>query len=594
MTPEKFIAPIATPEKNRQEVGDYFLGKTLGQGTSACVKIGVHKLTGERVAIKIIPKAYLAANIPAQRSVQREIAIMKLMKHPYIVSLLDVIDLPESSDLYLVLEYIEGGELFDYLISQGRLNEEEARKYFQQILTGLEYCHKHLICHRDLKPENLLLDKNMNIKIADFGMASLQPAGSLLETSCGSPHYASPEVVNGFAYDGSASDVWSCGVILYALLSGSLPFDYDDIRQLLRKVKRGKYKIPSHISCEAKDLIQKILVINPGKRLTLKEVQIHPWYTVSLIPSINVVPDPPMAIDGILKSTIDIDGEILEALKALWTELSTRQIKEELLSKENNMQKVTYMLLKRYNDTQSKTKKSSVNHLKDQLHAVHPKKLTATSPKRNRRPVTICTLPANTEPMPGMEDVIEKYEKRKPPKILHRQSFPQNFQPGTTPKEGPCEDKKIKNYRAPLAFTAKKKQDQINSWLSPVIGRFYNKPQYLPNIQTDQSRAKIPSLFRQKLHDIPRSKKVFYYEDAYTFDQSNKKSRQAKVEPKGFESPVIESHPKRSSRLLEFFSLKAPKVCTMECQAVDQKEVLEKLSRFLHKVRVSFFFIAAV
>ncbi|KAG1441092.1 hypothetical protein G6F56_011637 [Rhizopus delemar] len=177
--------PLSPGKRPRQEIGEYWLGKTLGQGTSGCVKIGIHKLTGEKVAIKIIPKSYLASNLSAERSVKREIAVMKLMKHPYIISLLDVIDLSDSPNLYLVLEYVQGGELFEYLIINGKLSEEEARKYFQQIITGLDYCHRHLICHRDLKPENLLLDEEKNIKIADFGMASLQPTGSLLETSCG-------------------------------------------------------------------------------------------------------------------------------------------------------------------------------------------------------------------------------------------------------------------------------------------------------------------------------------------------------------------------------------------------------------------------
>lgn len=134
------------------------------------------------------------------------------------------------------MELVEGGELFDYLVKKGRLSENEAVGFFQQIIMGLEYCHRHLICHRDLKPENLLLDKYRNVKIADFGMASLQPPSVMLETSCGSPHYASPEVIKGIKYDGKLSDIWSCGIILYALVTGNLPFDDENIRKLLNKV----------------------------------------------------------------------------------------------------------------------------------------------------------------------------------------------------------------------------------------------------------------------------------------------------------------------------------------------------------------------
>ncbi|KAI9028167.1 kinase-like domain-containing protein [Phycomyces nitens] len=336
--------------RRRKDIGDYWLGKTLGRGSSGRVKIGIHKITGEKVAVKIIAKSHLASNVSVEKAVKREIAVMKLINHPNIMSLIDVIDLSDSPNLYLILEYVQGGELFEYLVSQGRLSESEARKYFQQIIFGLDYCHRHLICHRDLKPENLLLDKEKSIKIADFGMASLQPTGSLLETSCGSPHYASPEIVNGIPYDGSASDIWSCGIILYALLSGHLPFDDDNIRQLLNKVKVGKYKMPEHFSDNAKDLIQSILVIDPAKRLTMKQVQEHPWFTIDPPANPSTLPDPPTAeeIGRPVSDASEIDDRILATLKDLWTDLTAENVIEALLNKEYNMQKVTYVLLQRH------------------------------------------------------------------------------------------------------------------------------------------------------------------------------------------------------------------------------------------------------
>lgn len=196
---------------------------------------------------------------------------------------------------YLILEHVSGGELFDYLVKKGRLTPKEARKFFRQIISALDFCHKHSICHRDvsnlfalempflisclflsltwqLKPENLLLDDKNNIKIADFGMASLQMEGAMLETSCGSPHYACPEVIRGEKYDGRRADVWSTGVILYALLVGALPFDDDNLRQLLEKVKRGVFHIPHFVPPDIQELLRGMIEVDPDKRLTVSGV----------------------------------------------------------------------------------------------------------------------------------------------------------------------------------------------------------------------------------------------------------------------------------------------------------------------------------
>ncbi|KAI8363642.1 kinase-like domain-containing protein [Mortierella sp. GBAus27b] len=249
-------------------VGPYSLVETLGKGSSGCVKLARHRRTNEQVAIKIIPKASLENRAAVHRGIEREIAIMKLINHPHVIRLYDVYE--TDKELFLVMEYVSGGELFDFLVEKGRLTESEARRFFQQIIVGLAFCHKRKICHRDLKPENLLLDDHMNVKIADFGMASLQKSGRLLETSCGSPHYASPEVVTGMKYDGSASDIWSCGVILYALLTGHLPFDDENIRQLLSKVKAGKFYMPTDVSKDAQDLISRMLTVNPKRRISVR------------------------------------------------------------------------------------------------------------------------------------------------------------------------------------------------------------------------------------------------------------------------------------------------------------------------------------
>ncbi|XP_032300730.1 serine/threonine-protein kinase BRSK2 isoform X12 [Coturnix japonica] len=245
-----------------------------GSTVLGLVKLGVHCVTCQKVAIKIVNREKLSESVLMK--VEREIAILKLIEHPHVLKLHDVYE--NKKYLYLVLEHVSGGELFDYLVKKGRLTPKEARKFFRQIISALDFCHSHSICHRDLKPENLLLDEKNNIRIADFGMASLQVGDSLLETSCGSPHYACPEVIRGEKYDGRKADVWSCGVILFALLVGALPFDDDNLRQLLEKVKRGVFHMPHFIPPDCQNLLRGMIEVDASKRLTLEHIQKHIWY----------------------------------------------------------------------------------------------------------------------------------------------------------------------------------------------------------------------------------------------------------------------------------------------------------------------------
>eukprot|EP00835_Amoeboradix_gromovi_P003072 NODE_191_length_15469_cov_0.243071.p4 type:complete len:510 gc:universal NODE_191_length_15469_cov_0.243071:10902-12431(+) len=326
-----------------KRIGPYILGKTLGIGSTGRVKLGMHYKTKSRVAIKIVPKfpnkKGKSDDSSYFKKLEREITIMKLIRHDNIMTLHDVYE--TKDELFLVMELIEGGELFDYLVKKGRLGEEEARLFFQQILLGLDFCHRHLICHRDLKPENLLLDSNRNIKIADFGMARFQMDGKMLETSCGSPHYASPEIIKGIKYDGPPSDIWSCGVILYALLSGSLPFDDDNIRRLLAKVKAGVYQIPEHISSSAQNLIERMLVIDPKKRITMDEIFYHPWFTNDGKQGIarTQIPREIQEVEPIQ----DIDPEIVKNLTYLGWEES--ELVKPLISEDKNIEKIFYNLL---------------------------------------------------------------------------------------------------------------------------------------------------------------------------------------------------------------------------------------------------------
>ncbi|BGP55155.1 serine/threonine-protein kinase gin4 [Rhodotorula sphaerocarpa] len=334
-------------------VGPWRIGKTVGEGSSGRVKLAKHKMTGQYAAVKIVPKPRKKDHDRANKmllGIEREIVIMKLIEHPNVLRLLDVWE--TGSELYLIMEYVEGGELFDYLVRRKRLHADEARHYFQQIISGVDYCHRFNICHRDLKPENLLLDSEKNIKIADFGMAALEREGRLLETSCGSPHYASPEIVAGENYHGSSSDIWSCGIILYALLTGVLPFDHGDIRTLLSLVKRGEYYMPPELPTDAQDLIRKMLVVDPEKRIKMEDVLRHPWVTRK--PARLIYGQPPPAPPDVVQiarpvgSREEIDPEILSNLKTLWQGAGEEEIVQELLSPRKTWEKVFYCLLYRY------------------------------------------------------------------------------------------------------------------------------------------------------------------------------------------------------------------------------------------------------
>lgn len=354
------------PHTHPQKIGPWKLGKTLGRGATGRVLLGVHQTTGQKAAVKVVSKSELGdmgdnTGAPATRTetgslpygIEREIIIMKLLTHPNVLRLYDVWE--TSKALYLVLEYVEGGELFDLLVERGPLHEQEAVKYFRQIILGTAYCHALGICHRDLKPENLLLDASLNVKLADFGMAALESNGKLLETSCGLPHYAAPEIVLGLKYHGAASDVWSCGVILFALLTGRLPFDDENIRNLLLKVQAGSFEMPLDLSPDAQDLIWRMLTVDPNDRITTSQVLNHGLLAKYTVPnedliSVKSLPHPDTAHRS-LGSRKNIDRQILENLVILWNKRSEEDIIRCLLADGANPEKTFYALLLRYRHT---------------------------------------------------------------------------------------------------------------------------------------------------------------------------------------------------------------------------------------------------
>ncbi|CAE7943615.1 KIN10 [Symbiodinium necroappetens] len=267
---------MATPKGMRaKSIGHYILGKTIGEGTFGKVKLGTHILTGEKVAVKILEKERIVDVADVER-VAREIHILKLVQHPHIIQLYEIIETPRQ--LYLIMEYCPGGELFDYIVAQGRVKEREACRFFHQIMAGVEQIHRMNVVHRDLKPENLLLDEQRNIKIVDFGLSNTYQDGQLLKTACGSPCYAAPEMVAGQRYVPSRCDIWSCGVILFALVCGYLPFEDQNTSALYRKILNADYQAPKFISESARDLIARMLNTDPEQRYTTPKIRSHAWY----------------------------------------------------------------------------------------------------------------------------------------------------------------------------------------------------------------------------------------------------------------------------------------------------------------------------
>ncbi|XP_051148755.1 CBL-interacting serine/threonine-protein kinase 6-like [Andrographis paniculata] len=272
---------MASEEKCSALLGKYELGRLLGHGTFAKVYHARNLQSGKSVAMKVVAKEKVI-RVGMMEQVKREISVMKMMHHPNIVELHEV--MASKTKIYFAMEYVRGGELFAK-IAKGRLREDAARSYFQQLISAIDFCHSRGVYHRDLKPENLLLDEEGNLKVTDFGLSAFSDhlrQDGLLHTTCGTPAYVAPEVIGKKGYDGSRADIWSCGVILYALLAGYLPFQDDNIVNMYRKIYRGDFKCPPWFSPESRRLITKMLDPNPSTRITIAKVMDSSWFKKSL------------------------------------------------------------------------------------------------------------------------------------------------------------------------------------------------------------------------------------------------------------------------------------------------------------------------
>ncbi|GLT26207.1 hypothetical protein SLA2020_012890 [Shorea laevis] len=265
-----------------KKVGKYELGRTIGEGTFAKVKYARNMETGESVAAKILAKSTILKHRMVDQ-IKREISIMKIVRHPNIVRLHEV--LASRMKIYIILEFVSGGELFDKIVHQQKLPENECRGYFQHLIDALAHCHSKGVYHRDLKPENLLLDSYGNLKVSDFGLSALAQQGvGLLQTTCGTPNYVAPEVLGNQGYDGAAADVWSCGVVLFVIMAGYLPFNDTDLPTLYKKINAAEYSCPIWFSPGARSLIQKILDPNPQTRIQIDGIRKDPWFRKHYVP----------------------------------------------------------------------------------------------------------------------------------------------------------------------------------------------------------------------------------------------------------------------------------------------------------------------
>ncbi|KAK4265453.1 hypothetical protein QN277_026505 [Acacia crassicarpa] len=291
-------------------VGKYKLGRTIGEGTFAKVKLAVNSINGQHVAIKILDKKMVMES-HLKYQVQREIRTMKLLNHPNIVKIHEV--LGTRTKIYIVMEYISGGQLSDKLSYAIKLNETEARKLFQQLIDAVDYCHNKGVYHRDLKPANLLLDSKGNLKLSDFGLSALRKPDNVLTTACGSPSYVAPELLWNKGYDGAAADVWSCGVILFELLAGRLPFDDHNLMNLYKKICRAEYMCPPWFTASQRKLIAKILEPRVTKRISMPEIVEDEWFQTDYVPACESECDQNNHIDDVNAAFDLVEENISEA-----------------------------------------------------------------------------------------------------------------------------------------------------------------------------------------------------------------------------------------------------------------------------------------
>ncbi|XXG61542.1 hypothetical protein AAC387_Pa05g0127 [Persea americana] len=284
----------------------YEMGRMLGQGTFAKVYHGRDIVSGQSVAIKIIDKEKVL-RVGLVEQIKREISVMRLVRHPNVVRLHEV--MASKTKIYFVMEYVKGGELFNKIL-KGKLKENDGRRYFQQLIGAIDFCHSRGVYHRDLKPENLLLDENGNLKVSDFGLSALvecRRKDGLLHTTCGTPAYVAPEVISKKGYDGAKSDIWSCGVVLFVLIAGYLPFHDSNLMEMYRKISKADFKCPFWFSPDLRRLLCRILDASPSTRITITKIMDNSWFKKGY-KQVELLPKDTTENPGIRTSIGDVDS----------------------------------------------------------------------------------------------------------------------------------------------------------------------------------------------------------------------------------------------------------------------------------------------
>ena len=313
----------------------YKVGRKLGEGMFSTVKLATHSLTGEKVAIKILEKTRISKAEDKER-INREISILKKLSHFNISKLYQVVE--TKLNIYLIQEYIEGKDFMEYLKKKGKLKEIEACKFYHQLISGLQYIHQCGIAHRDFKPENILLTNNNTIlKIIDFGLSNSYKKNQLLSTACGSPCYVPPEMVKEESYEGTLCDIWSSGIILYLMLCGKLPFYHEENDIMYEQILSGKFELPSYLSNNAKDILTKILEVEPRKRIKFEEIKSHPWF--------NLIDKNCLVHKGINinEDIIPVDEEIIQKMEKIG--FNKMEVRFNILKNFHNKVTTVYDLL---------------------------------------------------------------------------------------------------------------------------------------------------------------------------------------------------------------------------------------------------------
>ena len=320
------------PKRISDHDGRFLLGRILGTGSFSEVKLAVHTVTKLELAMKILNQKRIE-ELGTKEMVQREIDHLRICgAHPHLVRLYDVLEAPTNT--CLVMEFASGGELHEYIQKQksGRLPVSKSRSYFQQITSAIEYMHYKNVVHRDLSLDNILLDSTFRIiKIADLGLSNLVREGEFMHTPCGSPFFSAPEIISGKPYAGPGVDVWSCGVILYTLLCGCLPFHENSMSLQFKKIKSGTYNLPKHLSKEAQSLIKKMLVVSTVERITISAIRLHPWFQRQLLPNLQIFSN---TIE--LKGRKAVDSDVIDQVLKLYSSTITshpEKVTRELLER---------------------------------------------------------------------------------------------------------------------------------------------------------------------------------------------------------------------------------------------------------------------